>query len=207
MTATNTGYAGVRMTSGTKRGASGKRVNVPLSARTWPSLRYPSWSDHSAFQSGRWYQIKKSPCNAANSATNASERPNIIARDCTRSREELAIERLDVVDKTIETEASHNRFAASGAHRAASCWIGEQGQNGVGEADRVTERSHQADVAARDDISNAADLCAHARHAGRETFDQGDGGAFVPRCQQENISRAVNGSQIAAPPKKSHAVG
>src|ERR1700676_3117887 len=113
MAATNIGYAGVRMTSGTKRGASGKRVNMPVSARTWPSLRYPSWSDHSVFQSGRWYQIKKSPHSAAVSATNASERPNVIARDCTRSREELAVERLDVVAKTLETEASHNRFAAS----------------------------------------------------------------------------------------------
>ena len=38
-TATTTGYAGVRITSGTKRGASGKRVNFPVSASTWPSRR------------------------------------------------------------------------------------------------------------------------------------------------------------------------
>src|SRR5262249_51899985 len=97
MTATNIGYAGGRITWGTNVAASGNRVNLPVSASTWPSLRYPSWSDHWVFQSGRWYQMKNSPWHAATSATSASQRRTVMARDCTASRREPSVQRLDVV--------------------------------------------------------------------------------------------------------------
>src|SRR5436305_929051 len=119
MIATSIGYAGVRITSGTNGEASGNRVNLPLSASTWPSLRYPSWSDHSVFQSGRWYQMKNSPWHAAMSATSASQRRSVMATDCTASRREPTVQRLDIVHEPVQPESADDRLAAPAADRSA----------------------------------------------------------------------------------------
>src|SRR5580765_2553751 len=100
--ATNSGYSGVRSTSGTKVGASGKRVNLPVAASTCPSRRYPSWSVHWLLQSGRWYQMKNSPLRVATRHTIQSERRKVITEILVQ---QLAVHRLDVGDETVETVA------------------------------------------------------------------------------------------------------
>src|SRR5262245_27251972 len=104
MAATKIGYAGVLMTSGTNVAASGKRVNFPVRASDSPSRRYPSWSLHSVIQSGRWYSMNATPCSAAITQTTPSQRETRIARDCTASLAQLAIQRLDVVEQTSDAE-------------------------------------------------------------------------------------------------------
>src|SRR5437870_588681 len=113
MTATNTGYAGVRITSGTNAGASGNRVNLPVVASTWPRRRYPSWSLHAVLQSGLWYQRKKMPWSAAIAHT--------IPNHCRGSIfeilvQQLVVQALDVVDEAIERVPREHGSAAGVAH-------------------------------------------------------------------------------------------
>src|SRR5262249_42126452 len=117
MAATKIGYAGVRMTSGTNVGASGKRVNFPVRASDSPSRRYPSWSLHSVIQSGRWDAMDAAPCTAAITQTTASQCEPRIVRDCTASLAQLAIQRLDVVEQAIDAEPRAHRDSGGGAAR------------------------------------------------------------------------------------------
>src|SRR5205823_88840 len=133
MIASNIGYAGVRITSGTNGEASGNRVNFPVSARTCPSRRYPSWSGHSVFQSGRWYQMKNSPWHAAMSATSASQRRTVMATDCTVSRRELTVQHLDIVDEPVQGESADDRLPAAAADRATLHGILQQTKHAFGE--------------------------------------------------------------------------
>src|SRR6185295_790864 len=112
-TATNSGYSGVRRTSGTNVGASGNRVNLPVAAITSPSRRYPSWSVHCVAQSGRWYQMKKSPLSAATRQTIQSERRKVITKILVQ---QTAIQGLDVRDETVESVMRHDQRPAGGAH-------------------------------------------------------------------------------------------
>src|ERR1700724_2859942 len=98
MIATNAGYAGVRMTSGTKGDTSGKRVNFPVAASAWPSRRYPSWSVHKVVQSRLWYQMKNSPLSTATRHTIHRERRSGIGEILVQ---QFAIQPLDIVEQGI----------------------------------------------------------------------------------------------------------
>src|SRR5438067_13568280 len=113
MSATNTGYAGVRSTSGTKVGASGKRVNLPVTAGTRPRRRYPSWSLQAVVQSGLWYQMKNRPWSAAMAHTIHSDRRGSIVEILIQ---QLCVELLDVVDESIESVPGRDRSPAVLAH-------------------------------------------------------------------------------------------
>src|SRR5947207_15109420 len=136
MAATNTGYAGVRITSGTSVPASGNFVNFPVVASTSPRRRYPSWSLHSIVQSGLWYQMKKMPWSAARTHTIQSDRRDDIF---TILVQQLAIQALDIVDEAVERVARRDRLASGVSHAAAPSAIAEQRDHVVGERARVPE--------------------------------------------------------------------
>src|SRR4051812_8867147 len=108
---------GVRITSGTYADASGYFVKVPVVANASPSRRYPTWSVHFVDQSGCWYQMKKRPCTIATSTISTSARRAVIAGDCSVSSGQLAVERVDVADETIEAVTRDHRCASSITHR------------------------------------------------------------------------------------------
>src|SRR5262252_1132075 len=123
MAATNIGYAGVRMTSGTSVSASGNFVNLPVVASAWPSRRYPSWSLHCVVQSGLWYQRKKMPWIAASAHTSHSDRRESIFEILVH---QLAVQALHVGDEPIERVACADRSTAALAHAAPPIGIGQQ---------------------------------------------------------------------------------
>src|SRR5712691_7576076 len=134
MTATNNGYAGVRITSGTNAGASGNLVNVPLLASTAPSCRYPSWSLHEVFQSLRWYAMKKSPCSTATRHTIHRARRQSIAEILVQ---DLAVQRFDVVDKAIDAVSHGDGPAPALAHGRSARRIRQQREGQVGQHARI----------------------------------------------------------------------
>src|ERR1043166_2527003 len=203
MTATNSGYAGVRITSGTNGVASGKRVNFPVAASTSPSRRYPSWSLQETTQSLLWYQMNSSAWTMATTHTIHSERRAGIVEILVQ---QFAIQRLDVVDQTIEAVAKRHRLPSGVADPAARRGIGEQGDDMIGKRAGVAERREQADRVAVDDISDAADVGADAWHGGGEAFDECHWRAFVARCEQEDVARGVERVEVSTPAEEAHAI-
>src|SRR6266545_3006963 len=124
MIATNIGYAGVRKTSGTNGVASGKRVNFPVAASTWPSRRYPSWSVQKVVQSRLWYQMKNRPWSVATRHTIHNARRTGIGEILAQ---QFAIQLIDIVHQSIESVARRDQLPAGLAHAAAALGVREQG--------------------------------------------------------------------------------
>src|SRR5262249_44959078 len=204
MAATKIGYAGVLMTSGTNVAASGKRVNFPVRASDSPSRRYPSWSLHSVVQSGRWYSMNARPCNGAITQTTPSQRDTRIARDCTASLAQLAIERLDVVQQTIDAEPRAHRDTRGRAARALPLRVLEPVDDALAQRLDVVERRQCAERGVADHIANAADVCGHRRRSRRQALDDRDRCSLVARCQQEHVGGGVQRRQVALPAEKAH---
>src|SRR5258708_18517949 len=123
MIATKNGYAGVRMTSGTKGVASGNRVNLPVAATTWPSRRYPSWSLQDVVQSLLWHQMKKRPWSTATRHTIHRARRAGIGEILVQ---QFPIQPLDFVDQAIESRAGRHPLASGVPHPAAPGGIAEE---------------------------------------------------------------------------------
>src|SRR5437762_6086509 len=137
MDATNSGYAGVRMTSGTKVGESGNRVNFPVLASTAPRRLYPSWSLHEMFQSPLWYQMKNRPWSAATRHTiHKARRPGMAGILV----QQFPVQRFDVVDESVERVSRGDRLTAAPAHLPSPRGIEEQRDREVGQGGRVVER-------------------------------------------------------------------
>src|ERR1041385_6401737 len=158
------------MTSGTNRGASGKRVNLPVVASTLPRRRNPSRSGHSVYQSGRWYQMKKSPCRHAMMQMSSSGRRRDIASDCIVSRDQLAVDVIDVVTKTIDPIPRQHRLSSAFAHRPPQWAIAEQHDQMLSDLRRIAGRREQTGDAVLDDVADAAHVGADRGNARREAF-------------------------------------
>src|SRR5262245_14514388 len=106
----------------------------------------------------------------------------VIAADCTVSSEQLAVQRLDVVDKPVDAVAREDERPAAIAHRSPAITIGEQPCHRAGESPRVTERRDLADgigVLRAHNVADAADVRRDAGHACGKALDQRDWRAFV----------------------------
>src|SRR5262249_39710899 len=204
MAATKIGYAGVLMTSGTNVGASGKRVNFPVRASDSPSRRYPSWSLQAVAQSGRWYTMNAAPCSAAITQTTASQRETRIARDCTASLAQLAIQRLHVVEQSIDAEPRAHRHARGGAAGALPLRALEPLVDASGQRLDVVGRRQRAECGVADDVANSADVRGHSRSSRRQALDDRDRRPFVARRQQEHVGSGVHIRQVAPPAEESH---
>src|SRR5256885_9278344 len=121
MMATNSGYAGVRITSGTNGVASGKRVNCPVVASTSPSRRYPPWSVQKVAQSLLWYQMKNNAWAMATRHTIHRERRAGIVGILVQ---QFAIQPFDVAQQSIESVPTRNRLPSRFAHPASLLRIG-----------------------------------------------------------------------------------
>src|SRR5437764_8369232 len=134
MPAMNSGYPGVRMTSGANGVASGNRVNLPVVASTTPSRRYPSWSLHDVVQSLLWYQMKNRPWSTATRHTIQSARRAGIAQILVH---QFAIQALDLVDQSIESVAPDDRLTPFAAHVAPARRVRGQQRHAIGKRRRV----------------------------------------------------------------------
>jgi len=122
------------------------------------------------------------------------------------SAQQVAIQPVDVVDEAVETVAVHRGCASAFAHRAPLHGIVEQGRDGACERVDVAEPGKDPGVGATDHVADAAHIRAHGGHGRRQTLDESDRRAFVARREQEDVGRAVDHRQIAAPPEKSRAL-
>jgi hypothetical protein len=122
------------------------------------------------------------------------------------SEQQAAIEPLDVVDEPIDAVARQYGCAPALAHRAPLHRVVEEGRDGTRERVDVAGPDKNPGIGAADDVADAAHIRAHTRDGRRQTFDERNGRAFVARREQENIRRAVDHGQIAAPPKKPRAL-
>src|SRR6185295_15055240 len=202
MAATKSGYAGVLMTSGTNLGASGKRVNFPVRASDSPSRWYPSWSLHWVVQSGRWYSMNAAPLSAAATHTTASQRDTRIARDCTVSLAQLAIQRGDVVDQAIDPEAAAHGGGPGGGGGALPRRALEPLDDPFAERLDIVGRCERAVGRVADHVAHAADVGGHGRSARRQALDNRHRRAFVARGQQEHVGGRVDRRQVAPPAEK-----
>src|SRR5262249_59927578 len=105
----------------------------------------PSWSLHSVLQSGRWYAMNAAPCSAAIREPAASECKTRIARDCTASLAQLAIQRLDVVEQAIDAELRAHRDTCGGATRALPLRVLEPLDDAIAQRVDVIERRQRAE--------------------------------------------------------------
>src|SRR5690349_11082069 len=108
--------------------------------------------------------MKKRPCSAASRQTSRSDRRPIMRGDCTVSREQLPIERLDIVDEALEAEARDDRSASVRAHRAAPPGITKKDEDVIRKRGGVAGWREQTDRRGVDHIVHAADIGADAWH-------------------------------------------
>src|SRR5262245_44208136 len=67
-------------------------------------------------------------------------RREVIAGDCSVSRAQLPVERLDVVHESIDAVAGEDQSPASMARRSPANWIGEERSHGACESSSVAKR-------------------------------------------------------------------
>jgi len=121
------------------------------------------------------------------------------------SDKQVSIQPLHIVDEALDAVARDDALASGAAHQTAPIGIVEQRADRCRERRGVAERRQQADAVA-DHVADAADVGADAGHGGGKAFDQRDGRALVARRQQEDVGRAVDRRQIAAPAEKARAI-
>src|SRR5580765_9049124 len=87
--------------------------------------------------------MKNSPCTIATSVMQTSARRTVIAGDCSVSREQSPIERLDVGDQAVDAVASQRGRSSALAHGSPLFRIAEQGVDRARQAGGIVERRHE----------------------------------------------------------------
>src|SRR5499427_9503406 len=161
--------------------------------------------------------MKNNPWTMATSVMHRSARlvkrpaAAVMASDCNVSREQLPVERLDVVDEALEPVSREHGRPSPLAHRASSRVIAEQRLDGVRQPRRIVVRRNEAyRLAGRrrglEDVADAAHVGGDARHGGGEALDERNRRALVAGGEQEDVGGAVHDIEVPTPAEKTHAI-
>jgi peptidoglycan/LPS O-acetylase OafA/YrhL len=121
------------------------------------------------------------------------------------SREQLAVDAIDIIHEPLDPEALNDHRSPRVADTPALVGVVDQFQHVRGQGIDIAERRKPARRRAADDVADAADVRADAGAAGGHRFDQRDRRSLVARREQKDICGRVQRRQIAAPSEKPHA--
>ena len=190
------------------RGASGKRVNIPgcgehlaqpavavlIGPRDVPVRTLIPDEEQTVQRGNEAHEQERPPENHGAMIVLCQAEVRGTARRCRRPGDRVGTGRRPLVVRVRPCARRSPRRAAATSHADASARASPGGAS-------------RAAGIAFDDVAHAADVGADARHTSGERFDERDRRAFVARGQQEHVGRAVDGRQVAAPAKKTRAVG